>query len=249
MASLRPSAAFVLALFVAAGAAGLTPAAERPAKPPKTANFVDAAKLDLRSLLPPPPAAASAKTQAELAEIHAFEKTRTPEREKIAQDDQTETVFAVIRGDLGPDFNEAKLPVAGAFFKKVLADEGVVTDPAKEAWARPRPAIADPTVKLCVKPSTSGSYPSGHSTVAYLSAIVLSEMLPERRETIFDDAARFTESRIICGVHYRSDTEASKTVAALMAAQIRSNPAFQKEFAAAKAEVRQVMAADKIAAH
>jgi len=221
------------------------PASAASAAEAKTATFADLAKLDLRTLLPPPPAADSAQTKAELAELHALEKTRTPERVKIAEDDQAETVFAVVRSDLGPDFSEAKLPVAAAFFKKVLADEGVIVDPAKDAWKRPRPAIADPSLTLCVKPSTSGAYPSGHSTVAYMTALALSDMLPERRAAIFADAARFAESRVICGVHYRSDIEVSRTAAALIVMQIRSNPAFQKEFAAAKSEVRRVLAADK----
>lgn len=241
MMRIRFGSVFVIAALLAGVAAAF--AAET-----KAANFVDPAKLDLRTLLPPPAAADSAQTKAELAEIHAIEKTRTPEREKIAQDDQTETVFAVVRGDLGPDFAEAKLPVAAAFFKKLLADEGVIVDPAKDAWARPRPAVADPTVKVCVKPSASGSYPSGHSTVAYMTALVLSDMLPEQRAVLFDDAARFAESRVICGVHYRSDTVASRTAAAVIVMQVRSNPAFQKEFAAAKAEVRKVLAVDKAAA-
>ena len=203
----------------------------------KQANFVNLKALDLATLLPPPPAVDSAQTKAELAEIHGFEKSRTVDREKIAQDDQTETVFEVVRGDLGPDFTEAKLPVTAAFFAKLLADEDLVVDPAKTVWARPRPAAADPSVKLCVKGSTSGSYPSGHSTVAHLAAIVLSDMLPEKRGLLFADAARFAESRVVCGVHYRSDIEASKTVAALIAQQIRTNPVFQKEFAAAKVEL------------
>lgn len=241
MSKLRRRTALVLVLLAVQG----IPAASAAEKAP---NFVDPSKLDLRTLLPPPPAVNSAKSKAELAEIHAFEKTRTPEREKIAQDDEAETVFVVVRDDLGPDFNEANLPVTAAFFKKVLSDESAIVNPAKELWARPRPAIADPTVKLCVKPSTSGSYPSGHTTIGYLTAIVLSDMLPEYRGAIFDDAARFAESRIICGVHYRSDTDASKVAAAVMVMQMRENPTFQQEFAAAKAEIRKFQGQGRIAA-
>lgn len=205
---------------------------------PRAGNFVDVAKLDLTVLLPPPPAADSAQTKAELAEIHDFEKTRTPERVKIAQDDETETVFAVVHGDLGEGFTAERLPVTAAFFKRVLADEGVVVDPAKTVWGRARPHIADPTVKLCVKASKSNAYPSGHATVGYLSALVLGDMLPARRPVLFADAQRFAESRVVCGIHYRSDIEASRSVAALMAFQIRQNPIFQKEFAAVAAELR-----------
>lgn len=248
MTLFRTAAASLFLLHAAQPLALPAMAADGAATLGKAGHFVDPAKLDLRTLLPPPPAADSAQTRAELAEIHAIEKARTPEREKIAQDDQTETVFAVVRGDLGPDFTAAKLPVTAAFFEKLLADEGVIVDPAKDAWRRPRPAVADPTVKVCVKPSTSGSYPSGHSTVAYMTALVLSDMLPEQRVAIFDDAARFAESRVICGVHYRSDTVASQAAAVAIVMQVRANPAFQKEFVAAKAEVRKVLAADKAAA-
>jgi acid phosphatase (class A) len=242
-ASIRTTLAFSLPMLLAG--VSVAYAAEAPGKVVQTANFVNPAKVNLLELLPPPPAKESVQTQAELAEIHEIEKTRTAERVKIAQEDQTETVFAVIRGDLGADFAEAKLPKTADFFKKLIAEEGLVVDPAKDVWARPRPAVADATVKVCVKPSTSGSYPSGHSTVAYMTALVLSDMLPERRAAIFEDAARFAESRIICGVHYRSDTVASRTAAAVIVMQARSNPAFQKEFNAAKAEVRTVLAADK----
>ena len=232
---------FCLAAMLAAGSQAADAGKPAPNET-KAATFVDPAKVDLLTLLPPPPAQDSARTKAELAEIHMFETTRTPERVKIAQDDQTETVFAVVRGDLGPDFTEAKLPVTAAFLKRVLSDEDLVVDAAKDVWARPRPAIADPTIQICVKASTSGAYPSGHSTVAYMTAIVLSDMLPEKRDVLFQDAVRFAESRIICGMHYRSDTEASKAAAVAIVMQDRTNPAFLKELAVAKAEVRKALA-------
>jgi acid phosphatase (class A) len=232
MKAMRIASVWLLAGFLVA------PLAQAYAAEGKAPNFVDPKTLDLTTLLPPPPAVDSAEARAELAEIHAYEKSRSPEREKIAQDDANESIFAVVRGDLGPDFTAEKLPVTAAFFKKVLSDEGAIVDPAKDVWGRKRPAIVDPSVKLCVKPSTSASYPSGHATVAYLSAIVLSDMLPENRPALFADAARFAESRVVCGIHYRSDILASRTAAALIVQQMRANPAFQKDFAAARTELR-----------
>jgi len=210
-------------------------------KAAKSANFAHPADIDLLTLLPPPPANDSKQTKAELAELHRLQASRTPARVKQAEDDQTETVFAVISTDLGPSFNADSLPVTKAFFARVLNDEGVIVDPAKDTWARPRPPVLDPTLKPCVKLTKSGAYPSGHATVARLTAIILSDMVPEKRETIYNSAARFAESRAVCGVHYRSDLEASKIVGTLIAAQIRTDAEFQKEFSAAKAEVRQVL--------
>ena len=63
-------------------------------------------------------------------------------------------------------------------------------------------------------------------------------MLPKSLPALFADAARFAESRVICGIHYRSDIIASRSAAALMVQQMRANPAFQKDFAAAQAEIR-----------
>lgn len=238
MRGLRIVAVALLASVLANPAVHFQAVAAEGAKPAKVPNFVDPMALDLATLLPPAPAADSPETEKDLAEIHAFEKARTPEREKIAKDDENENVFAVVHGDLGPAFTAEKLPVTAAFFKKVLSDESVIVNPAKNMWGRKRPAIVDPSIKLCVKPSTSYSYPSGHGTIAYLSAIVLSDMLPDHRRVLFDDAARFSESRIICGLHYRSDIVASRVTAALMAQQMRANPVFRKEFAGAQAELR-----------
>ena len=204
----------------------------------KAPNFVRPAELDLTVLLPPPPAMDSTETKAELATLRELQKIRSPERAKIAEEDNTETVFEVVRDQLGPNFAAENLPTAATFFKRLLSDEGIVVDTAKAAWARPRPFLVDSTLVPCPPAKKYGAYPSGHATVGYLSAIVLSEMVPERRPQIFSAAARYAESRLICGVHYPSDIAASRAVAAVMAVQVHESPQFQKEFAAAKAEVR-----------
>ena len=241
-------AAAVACIFAISAALHAAPAAEEKAKGVSPADFfVDPASVDLQRYLAPPPAQDSAQTQKEFAEIRHLQETRTPEREKIAQDDQVETVFAVVRDGLGPHFTAQDLPVTAVFFQQLLAVEGKVVDPAKDAWARKRPAVIDSTIKPCVKPSTSGSYPSGHTTVAYMTALVLSDLLPEHRAEIFESASRFAESRIICGVHYRSDIEASKTAAAVIIMQARTNPAFQKGFTQSKAEMRRVLETGKLA--
>lgn len=215
------------------------------AKDARKAFFFDASKLNLLTLLAPPPGNASAETQGELAELRRLQATRTAAREKQAKADEVETVFAVMSGDLGPAFTADNLPVTAAFFDRVLADESPVIGPAKDAWGRPRPPLLDPSLKPCVKLTASNAYPSGHATVGYLSAIVLADMIPEKREAVFSAARRFAESRVICGVHYPSDIAASQTAAALISVQMRDSRTFQKEFADAKNEVRQRLGLDQ----
>jgi acid phosphatase (class A) len=227
-----PANRLVLALLVLLA----TPPVQAADKGP--ANFVDVAALDLTRLIPPPPAQDSAITRQELADIKAAQAAASPERRKIAEEDYTETVFAVMRGELGPVFNAERLPVTAGFFKRVLADEGAVVDPAKAAFGRQRPFQVDSGVVPCPPAKTSGAYPSGHATVGYLAALTLADMIPERRDVIFAAAARYAESRIVCGVHYKSDVNASMAVAAAMTVQMRTNQAYRREFDASRAELR-----------
>jgi acid phosphatase (class A) len=232
-------AGILFLLLVQTAGSGVPALAEE--KPAKATTFVVPAELDLTRLLPPPPEADSAETKAELSAVRRIQEASSAERRKVAEEDTIETVFAVVRNDLGPTFTADRLPVASAFFKRLLADEGAVVDPAKAAWARPRPFMVDPAIKACPPAKTTGAYPSGHATVGYLTAIVLSDMVPERRAIIFASAGRYAESRLVCGVHYPSDIAASRTAAAVIAVQVRANAAFRQEFADARAEVRKAM--------
>ena len=89
MIKIKLSSAFAL-LLVLASFDAQTQAPKSAAKPPKPARspyYLDAQQLDLSPILPPPPAQNSAATQAELAEIHSIEKTRTPAQVAAAESD------------------------------------------------------------------------------------------------------------------------------------------------------------------
>ena len=47
----------------------------------------------------------------------------------------------------------------------------------------------------------------------------------------------FTNSRVMCNVHWLSDTEEGRTMASAVVAKLQSNPDFQADVEAAKAEV------------
>jgi acid phosphatase (class A) len=42
---------------------------------------------------------------------------------------------------------------------------------------------------------------------------------------------------VICGVHYQSDVEAGRQLGAAMVARLHAEPAFEKDLAAARAEL------------
>ena len=199
--------------------------------------FITSQELDLTKYLPAPPADDSAQTKAELKELLEIQATRTPEQEKAAIADAEENVwrFADV---MGPDFDAAKLPKTAALFDRIVATEDVVDDHAKKAFNRPRPYMLDEQIHPLLKKSKSGSWPYGHSTIGYLMATVLGEMVPEKRNALFTRAAGYAENRLVAGFHYRSDTVMSRTGAALIAQKMEEQPDFKTEFDAAKAELR-----------
>jgi acid phosphatase (class A) len=199
--------------------------------------FITAKELDLTKFLAPPPANDSAQTKAELGEVLTLQVTRTPEMVARAQADAEENVwrFADV---LGPKFTKEALPKTDAFFARVAETEGAVVDPAKDVWKRPRPHLLSNLVKPAVPLSKSGSYPSGHATVGTLMAIVLSNMVPEKRAELMARGWEYANNRVIGGIHYRSDIEAGRIAGSLIAEAIWSQPDFAAEFAAAKAELR-----------
>jgi len=74
--------------------------------------------------------------------------------------------------------------------------------------------------------------------LAGLFALVLTMILPGKRDAILARADDYAYSRLICGVHYLTDVVASKSVAYAMIGIIANDPVFRKEFGTAKAETR-----------
>lgn len=203
-------------------------------------NYITHEQLDLLKVLAPPSASDSATTRGEIEELLTIQQNNTPEQVAAAQADVQENVFR-FANVFGPDFTAEKLPLAKAFFAKVAEDEGYIVDPAKDVWKRLRPHKADSRIKPGITISNSGSYPSGHAAFAYLTAIVLAEMVPEKRAEIFTRAADFAHNRMVGGLHYRTDIEAGRIAGTLIAAQELRDRQFKVDFVKARAEVRHAL--------
>jgi acid phosphatase (class A) len=187
------------------------------------APFLSPDAVDLAAILPPPPAQDGPVTQAEITEIHRAASTASPAEKDQAAVDAKEEVF-LFTNVMGPNFTPDRLPLAVKFFAAVGDTEGEFVGPAKKIFGRPRPPLADPTIGT-----------------GYLQAIVLAQMVPEKRAAIFQRAAEFGQHRVVCGVHYPSDVEAGKLSAFAISAALLKNAAFQEQFAPAKAELRKVL--------
>ena len=211
-----------------------------PAAPPtKTAYYVDPMVLDAALLLPAPPAADSSETKAELAILHRIEESRTPEQVARANADAAEENMFAFETVFGSHFNPQELPLTAALGEHVKNEQSVVGGELKRAFQRPRPYQTDPTLHpVCPVKAAHDSYPSGHALTGYLEAFTLIEIAPEERTKILQRADEFANNRLVCGVHYPSDIEASRRVAYAVFGYMLATPRFQRDLAAARQEFR-----------
>ena len=75
-----------------------------------------------------------------------------------------------------------------------------------KAWIdRDRPPLANPDPEPLVRLPATGSFPSGHATVAFACATVLALAVPRLAPPLFALAALVAWSRVYVGVHYPLD--------------------------------------------
>ncbi|ESQ82539.1 hypothetical protein AEAC466_16875 [Asticcacaulis sp. AC466] len=211
------------------------PAAKATLKP----IFISPDRLNPATLLPAPPKVDSAESRADLEIVRAVVKASSPARIKqAAEDDENESIN--LYSSVLPGFDLSKLPATALLFKHVENDQSYATKKAKTFFARKRPFELDQSIPTCV-PSPLGkaptSYPSGHSTLGFTDGIILAHLMPAKADVIFTRAQDYAHNRVVCGVHFVSDTVASQALATGIAVEIMGSPQFQQEFAAAKAEL------------
>jgi acid phosphatase (class A) len=202
-----------------------------------------------RILLPPPPEPGST---AFALDEETFRKTRalrnTPRWALAAEDANLlfPQAAATFSCTLKAPITEEDTPHLYWLLRRAMTDTGRATNTAKNHYMRTRPFVMY-KAETCAPHdekylSTNGSYPSGHSTVGWAWALILTEIAPEQTDAILARGRAFGESRIICGVHWQSDVIEGRFMGAGTVARLHADPAFRAELEAAKAELAAVRA-------
>jgi acid phosphatase (class A) len=200
---------------------------------------VDPTVLHLELLLPEPPALDSPINKAELLELHRIEQARTPDDVARAKEDEAEEDIFAFKTVFGAGFDMQTLPLTAALGAHVKNEQSALGSQLKLAFQRPRPYQTDPTLHpVCALKATHDSYPSGHGMTGYLEAFTLAELVPEKRSQILARADDFAHNRLVCGVHYPSDIEASRRFAYAVFGYMLATPRFQRDLAAAREELQ-----------
>jgi acid phosphatase (class A) len=191
--------------------------------------------VDAVQIIAGPPGAEMAAAEAQVV--------RGPwsaERLALARSDDRWDGFSAFAPVLGESFTATNYPLTKAVFDRALAPLGASTSIAKERYDRPRPFEADASVTPCsenvARLRGNGSYPSGHAAFGWAWALVLAELDPDRADAILTRGREYGDSRVVCGVHYPSDVEAGRVLAAAAVARLHAEPGFRAALAAARAE-------------
>lgn len=193
--------------------------------------YLNPQQLDLTIFLPPPPDLGSAQQASDEKQVAKTVANRS-ETQLLDAEEQSQRDVFFFAPSVGAGFTAQRLPLTTAFFHRVGSDVEKIVGLAKDYWQRPRPSVVR---------QKRGSYPSGHAAFAASAAIILSQMLPAKRDAIFNQARHFAAYRIILGVHYPTDIAAGWTAGTLATYAMMRNPTYQHDFAAAKAELQQAL--------
>lgn len=207
----------------------------------------DIGELDVHALLLPPPCDSCVITQAELAELQSLQRARTPAMIAHARADYARTPERFLDG-MGIRVAAPALGQAAPLLK-CAADvaEGAV-DKAKLQFNRTRPYKLPnnglhPLKKIAA--NDAPSYPSGHSAFGSVTGLVLAALDPDLRDSFLLRIKDFGYSRLVSGVHYRSDVYAGELVGATAAAMLLRNEDFLKRIDLASPDLRNAIAAAK----
>ncbi len=200
-------------------------------------------------LLPPPPAADSvAFALDEEYSRRSFTLRDTPAWTLATSDADLTFPHAAdtFSCALNAPITEKDMPHLYILLRRTLMDAGLSTYAAKDHYKRSRPfvlnkePICTPEEKAGLE--KNGSYPSGHNAVGMAWALILTEISPEQTDAILARGRAFGLSRIICNVHWYSDTLQGLYMGADTVARLHANPQFRTDLEAAKAELEAVRA-------
>lgn len=137
-----------------------------------------------------------------------------------------------------------KTPALARFLKRAYNTGNKSTTAAKALYMRTRPFVQmgeDTWAEFDTDfLRTNGSYPSGHTSLGWGTALAFAEMWPELQDTILRRGFQFGENRIITGAHYQSDVTAGYLCAAAAVARAHQNPEYLQDIEAARAEYRRL---------
>jgi membrane-associated phospholipid phosphatase len=206
------------AAMLAALPAGAQTAASDPAAPARRAWVLQAPG---QFRLPAPPDAAA--TRAELQRLREMEAQRdAAAQERMAWWNAAApsyrwhqiAVEEALREGLNVNHASRRLAV----LHTALSDAMLAAFDSKDAHGRPRPSVADPSLRPALPVPASPSYPDEHAVAAATASAILGALFPRRADDIAALAEEAGRMRQLSGLAYPSDVAAGAELGRRVAA-------------------------------
>ncbi|MBS1203876.1 MAG: acid phosphatase [Proteobacteria bacterium] len=222
----------------------LVPAGNDATTKPDLYYLENAQAIDSLALLPPPPEVGSIAFLNDQAMYEQGRLLRNTERGKQAAIDANLSSGGVANAfstAFGSAITEKDSPQLHKLLTNMIEDAGdLATRSAKQKYMRIRPfafyGVPTCNTKEQDELSKNGSYPSGHTSIGWATALVLAEINPQRQDQILKRGYELGQSRVICGYHWQSDVDAARIVGSAVVATLHTSPAFQMQLQKAKEE-------------
>lgn len=200
---------------------------------------------DSLALVPPPPAPDSPAQAVDDALITHLLSLQNTIRYDLAASDN-DLSFPAAAGTfscaIGAPVNETDTPYLYQLLRRTLTDAGLASYAAKNYYDRTRPFMINKAPNCAPEReqkllSGDPSYPSGHTSIGWAWALILTSMVPERADEILARGTAYGESRNVCNVHWPTDVIAGRTIGAATVAVLHADEGFRKDFNEAQKEV------------
>lgn len=202
--------------------------------------------------LPPVPDNSSPQTLADIAYLYDLQQKRTAEEVRASlymanvyynlRLTPKDTAYARYRKHLfhigrsiGTWFNPDDLPLTADFIANVWRDASYFIWVLKFKYARVRPYVLDKRLKN-LEETNWAAYPSGHAANSYINAFIYAEIAPEFTDIFMKDAYDMAHSREILGVHFPTDSEASRIFAWQFVQKLFAKENFRRDLAQVRKE-------------
>lgn len=206
-------------------------------KYPYPPQFVGVEDVSMRSL-PVPAPRYSAAYNAEIDQVIARQARLTDAQKTTISVENHIAPEMIVAPVLGKRYTAERYPALYTLLKHAASDAWRISDATQEYWGALRPWMADARVALLVPSITRPGYPSGHTVTNTVWAQVLAELFPAKRHALFARAMAVGNHRVDGGAHFPRDVEAGQKLATIIYTEMKADPQFMRELAAARREVQ-----------
>lgn len=250
MPSITPPVRPLLCLAIALSLAGCAATSARPtaveaAAATKAVGYLDSTAIPASlDLVPAPPVAGSAgfaldeQVSREARALRGTPRFAQATRDAELGFPEGASQFSCA---INLDVDAQRTPALYRLLERSRIDASAATRAAKKHHQRARPFMVngEPT---CTPDDEAGlrgngSYPSGHTSIGWAWALILSEIVPDRADAIIARGRNYGESRLVCNVHWQSDILEGRFMGAAAVARLHGNAAFNSDLLAARSEI------------